>query len=90
MTYPLTIWTIRSQLENGYTIAQWCTQCRGWKDDVDLAGLVARGFGEKPARDLGLRCPACRTRVHLTVQTPSRHASGPVAAPTSDAAPRAP
>lgn len=70
----LVIWTIRSQLENGYTVSQWCQRCQERPAVVDLQSLTNAGHGEKNIRRLRLRC-ACHSLLEFIVQPPSRHSS---------------
>lgn len=69
-TYPLNIWTVREQFENGYTVTKWCPTCKTWAGELDLAGLVAAGYGDKPPLQIGLRHRDCRTLVLLTIHPP--------------------
>jgi hypothetical protein len=72
-TYPLEIWTVRQQLDNHYAVNKWCPTCREWVGELDLAGLVAAGYGDRPPLQLGLKCKKCRTPVLITINPPSRH-----------------
>lgn len=73
-TYPLTIWTIAEQLENGYTVDQQCPRGHGARSAVDLAGLKAAGFGDRPIRSLGLKCGYCDSRLVFTIHPSPRFA----------------
>lgn len=70
MSDGLHIWTVSSQLESGYTVSKWCASCKKWVGELDLAGLVAAGHGDKPPSSLGLKCKACRAPVALTIHPP--------------------
>lgn len=80
-TYPLTIWTIRSQVENGYTVFQHCHRCQKNLGEVDLQELMRRGLGERSVRSAGLRCQKCRAPLGFTVDPPSRHSGASLRVP---------
>jgi hypothetical protein len=73
-TYPLTIWTIDQQLENGYTVDQMCPRGHGVRTPVDLKALSAAGFGDKPVRSLNLKCNFCESCLVFTIHPSPRFA----------------
>lgn len=74
--YPKTIWTVRELLANEHTVDKWCTGCRRGLGELNLAGLVEAGYGDRPPRELRLKCQSCRTPVLITIHPP-RKVGGP-------------
>jgi hypothetical protein len=66
-SYPLTIWTIGSYVEHGYSAHLWCPGCKHWRGAADLPALVAAGHGQKPLREVRLVCAACRQPLDATI-----------------------
>lgn len=73
-TYPLTIWTIDDDIANGYTVYSACPRGHANGKKVDLAGLSAAGFGNRPVSRLGLKCGFCDSRLIFTVHPSPRFA----------------
>lgn len=70
MHVTTTIWTVKQLFDSGHAVAKWCPVCRKSLPKLDLAGLVEAGYGDKPPRDLPLKCPKCKGRVLITIHPP--------------------
>ncbi len=79
MTYKQ-IWTVRELLTENYSVSKWCPKCQQSLPNLDLAGLVAAGYGDKPPRELKLKCPTCKTRIETRIHPPK--SGGPVGPPS--------
>jgi phage FluMu protein Com len=70
MLKETTVWTVREQLEHGYTVRKYCPRCQVGLGELDLAGVVEAGYGDRSPRDLRLKCPKCKTPVLITIHPP--------------------
>jgi hypothetical protein len=64
---PIIIHTVQQHIDHGYTISAYCRRCRK-NAEVDLHRLVAKGFADRPLKELRLGCRKCRSRIELTVR----------------------
>lgn len=72
---PIIIATIRQYRDEGYTLTAFCTPC-SFSKPIDLAGLCAKGFGDRLMRRYRPKCPKCGERLQFVVQPPGGPGSG--------------
>jgi hypothetical protein len=55
-----------------HRVDAFCPACDHWRQ-LDLAGLVAAGFGDVPLIELRLRCEACGAANHRIIVSGQGH-----------------
>jgi len=75
---PIRIATLAECLRSRHGVAAYCARCRRWAQ-LDLAALVATGYGDRLLAECRPRCRTCQARGQVQLRAPVPGWQGPAA-----------